>query len=108
MQEDRHLSTAHSADTEQRVEEPMSAVPNVLLDPCQDAVATLYNYLDGELTSERREWIKHHLDDCGPCFHAFDFEAELKALIARKCRDEVPESLRRRVADALRSEEPPP
>ena len=26
--------------------------------------------------------IQHHLDECGPCFQAFDFETELKALIA--------------------------
>ena len=72
-----------------------------MLDPCQDAIATLYTYLDGELTSERRREIKHHLNECAPCFRAFGFEADLKALVASKCRDEVPESLRRRVADAI-------
>ena len=59
-------------------------------DPCQDAIATLYGYLDGELTSERREKIQYHLEECSPCFAAFGFEAELKAVIARKCRDDVP------------------
>ena len=73
-------------------------------DPCQEAIATLYSFLDGELTSDRRALIQHHLDDCAPCFHAFDFEADLKALIARKCRDEVPQALRNRVAEALRAE----
>lgn len=72
-----------------------------LLDPCQDAIATLYSYLDGELTNQRRYEIKRHLDECGPCFAAFGFEADLKALIASKCHDDVPESLRRRVADAI-------
>jgi mycothiol system anti-sigma-R factor len=76
-------------------------------DPCQDAIATLYSYLDGELTSERRERIQYHLDECSPCFAAFGFEAELKAVIARKCRDEVPDSLRQRVAEALRAEDVP-
>jgi mycothiol system anti-sigma-R factor len=75
------------------------------LDPCQDAIATLYSYLDGELTAERRQDIRRHLDECGPCFQAFGFEAELKALIASKCRDEVPDSLRRRIAQALGAEE---
>jgi mycothiol system anti-sigma-R factor len=73
-------------------------------DPCQEAIATLYTFLDGELTTDRRETIQRHLDDCSPCFEAFGFEAELKAVIARNCRDEVPDSLRRRVADALRAE----
>jgi mycothiol system anti-sigma-R factor len=76
-------------------------------DPCQDAIATLYGFLDGELTSERREKIQYHLKECSPCFAAFGFEAELKAVIARKCRDDVPDSLRRRVAEALRAEDVP-
>ena len=76
-------------------------------EPCQEAIATLYTFLDGELTPERRNTIRHHLDECAPCFEAFGFEAELKALIARKCRDEVPAPLRRRVAEALRAEDVP-
>jgi mycothiol system anti-sigma-R factor len=73
-------------------------------DPCQEAIATLYTFLDGELTADRRETIQRHLDECSPCFEAFGFESELKAVIARNCREEVPESLRRRVAEALRAE----
>ena len=68
---------------------------------CNDALETLYHYLDGELTPERRTAIQRHLSHCGPCLSAFDFEAELKAVIARSCRDQVPESLRRRVAEVL-------
>jgi mycothiol system anti-sigma-R factor len=74
-------------------------------EPCQEAIATLYTFLDGELTTDRRTRIQRHLDECSPCFAAFGFEAELKAVIARKCRDEVPDSLRRRVAEALRAED---
>ncbi|HTW08464.1 MAG TPA: mycothiol system anti-sigma-R factor [Acidimicrobiales bacterium] len=73
-------------------------------DPCQEAIATLYTFLDGELTADRKGTIQRHLDECSPCFEAFGFEAELKAVVARKCREEVPESLRRRVAEALRAE----
>jgi mycothiol system anti-sigma-R factor len=73
-------------------------------DPCQEAIATLYTFLDGELTTDRRETIQRHLEECSPCFEAFGFEAELKVVIARNCRDEVPESLRVRVAEALRAE----
>ena len=78
-----------------------------MVDPCQEAIGTLYTFLDGELTPDRRVQIQRHLDECGPCFQAFGFEAELKALVARKCRDEVPDSLRRRVAQALRAEDVP-
>jgi mycothiol system anti-sigma-R factor len=68
---------------------------------CREALDTLYHYLDGELTVERRVEIKQHLDECGPCLEAFDFEAELKVVVARKCRDQVPDALRERVARAI-------
>jgi mycothiol system anti-sigma-R factor len=71
---------------------------------CQEAIHIIYHYLDGELTEERRVEIQAHLDGCLPCLEAFDFEAELRVLIARKCRDEVPESLRARVAQAIHHE----
>jgi len=68
---------------------------------CREAIDTLYRFLDGELTSERRQEIAEHLDECGPCLDAFDFEAELKMVIAKKCRDQVPDALRQRVYQAL-------
>ena len=68
---------------------------------CQDALHTLYHYLDGELTEDRRQAIKRHLNQCQPCLHAFDFEAELKSVIARSCRDQVPDHLRSKIAQAL-------
>ena len=69
---------------------------------CSEAVEVLYHYLDGQLTEERRILIKRHLDDCPPCLDAFDFEAELRIVIAHKCRERVPDDLRVRVAQAIR------
>ena len=71
--------------------------------PCEAALEELYLYLDGELTEQKRTDIQGHLDDCNPCFEAFDFEAELRTVIAHRCRDEVPESLRERIAQQLHS-----
>ncbi|HET9690514.1 MAG TPA: mycothiol system anti-sigma-R factor [Acidimicrobiales bacterium] len=68
---------------------------------CQQALDTLYHFLDGELTADRRAEIQRHLDRCSPCLEAYDFEAELKLIVARRCRDQVPESLRVRVSLAL-------
>lgn len=68
---------------------------------CQDALHTLYHYLDGELTEDRRRAIERHLHECQPCLHAFDFEAELKMVVARSCRDQVPNHLRSKIAKAL-------
>jgi mycothiol system anti-sigma-R factor len=74
---------------------------------CDDALHELYGYLDGELTVERRITIQHHLDDCPPCYEAVDFEAELRVVIARKCTETVPESLKERIAEAIRQEATP-
>lgn len=71
---------------------------------CSDALLELYEYLDGELTTSRRAVIAQHLTACGECFEAFDFQAELKAVIAQKCRDEVPDALKARVANLLEGE----
>ncbi|HEY6533092.1 MAG TPA: mycothiol system anti-sigma-R factor [Acidimicrobiales bacterium] len=68
---------------------------------CEAALAEIYTFLDGELTQEKRVLIAHHLEGCNPCIEAFDFEAELRIVISTKCREEVPESLRVRIAQKL-------
>lgn len=74
------------------------------MDDCNDALHELYQYLDGELTDGRRRIIAQHLTACGECFEAFDFQAELRQVIAYKCRDEVPDALKSRVAQLLEQE----
>ena len=71
---------------------------------CDEAVRQLFSYLDGELTEERRREISVHLDDCAPCARAAGFEAELRAVIASRCKDRVPQSLVERIATALAAE----
>lgn len=68
---------------------------------CDKAIHRIYGYLDGELTVWRRWAITRHLDACPPCADGFDFEVELRQVIASKCRDEVPPGLKRRIAEAL-------
>lgn len=71
---------------------------------CVEAVHELYSYLDGELTEVRREEIRVHLDWCGPCGGAAQFEEDLRRVIANRCRDRVPQSLIERVAAAIDEE----
>lgn len=68
---------------------------------CDDAIHKIYGFLDGELTVWRRREILRHLDECPPCAQGYDFEMELRQVIAMKCRDEVPPQLKRRIAEAL-------
>ncbi len=68
---------------------------------CRETVHRLYHYLDGELTATRKLEIKQHLDECSPCLRAFDFESELRSLVASCCRDTVPDHLKERIAAAI-------
>ena len=76
-----------------------------MTDPCEDALQVLYHFLDGELTDDRRESIKAHLDTCSTCLGAFDFEVELRQVIVCRVQDRVPDSLRIRIAQLMASEE---
>jgi len=75
---------------------------------CGSAIDQLYHYLDGELTDDRRRQIAEHLDFCAPCAGALGFEAELRQVIADRCKDHVPESLRHRIAALIEAEEKEP
>lgn len=68
---------------------------------CNETLRELYLFLDGELTDSDRDHIQQHLDDCSPCLEAFDFEAELRLVVRNRCVDQVPESLRDRIARAI-------
>ncbi len=71
---------------------------------CHEAVHQLYHFLDGQLTEERRSQIAEHLTYCAPCGGAAEFEAELRLVIANRCKDHVPEALIRRIAAAIDEE----
>ena len=61
---------------------------------CRETIAELDRFLDGELSDDTRAHIHAHLDGCTDCLSAFDFQAELRAAIRRKCsNDEMPPGL---------------
>lgn len=74
------------------------------MDDCNETLRELYQYLDGELTEANRDHIREHLDDCSPCLAAFDFQAELRMVVKNRCVDQVPASLRERIARAIEEE----
>ncbi len=75
---------------------------------CREALGELYEFLDGELTEVRRLEIQTHLQACLPCWEAFDFEAELKIFVGKRCRETAPESLKERVIRSLAGDPEPP
>lgn len=71
---------------------------------CDDALHELYHFLDGELTDDKRAHIQQHLEDCPPCWEKYDFEAELKAVVHRKCQEVVPMHLVERIRIVIEAE----
>ena len=61
--------------------------------PCEEALAELYTFLDGELTDAKRSAISSHLEACNPCVEIFDFEAELRIVVSTKAVEQVPDAL---------------
>lgn len=65
---------------------------------CAETIRELDVFLDGELDDRHRDAIRHHLDGCMDCLGAYDFHAELKDVISKKCQnDEMPPDLLSRI-----------
>ena len=75
---------------------------------CDDVLRELYRTSTARLTIEHRVRIEHHLDGCHACLETFDFQAELRQVIARKCHDPVPDTLRQRVMECLEGDDDQP
>ena len=69
---------------------------------CKETIRELDAFLDGELPDDVRDHIHEHLDQCVDCLQAFDFQAELKQAIRRKCQnDELPPGLLSRIENCF-------
>ncbi|MGZ4517816.1 MAG: mycothiol system anti-sigma-R factor [Mycobacteriaceae bacterium] len=65
---------------------------------CSEVLHRVYEYLDGEMTSDDTAKIKQHLDACGPCLKEYDLDQALKALVKRSCAcEEAPVELRTQI-----------
>ncbi len=72
---------------------------------CTETIKELDAFLDGELTDHVREQIHHHLSGCVDCHQAFDFHAELKSVIQRKCaNEEMPEGLMEKIQQCFNTD----
>ncbi|HEX7187585.1 MAG TPA: mycothiol system anti-sigma-R factor [Actinomycetes bacterium] len=65
--------------------------------PCSEVLDRVYEYLDGELDSERKHVVKEHLEECSPCLKEFGLEEAVKAIVKRSCSDPAPPELRAKV-----------
>lgn len=72
---------------------------------CKEVVERLYVFLDGEMTDQRRDLIRRHLDECSPCLEAFEFETELRTMISSRSKERCPDSLLDKIARVLEEDE---
>lgn len=74
-----------------------------MLEDCREVLAELEIYLDGECSHDLEALVRRHLEDCPPCWDRAEFQRELRALIAKKCKDTAPPGLLGRVVAQLRA-----
>ncbi len=80
---------------------PFGSIDPALTGDCSTMISRLYHFLDGELTEQRRAKIQVHLDGCPSCYSAFDFEAELRIVVANRAQTQVPPQLIERIRISL-------
>lgn len=72
---------------------------------CQDALARLQEFVDGELTDLTHDQVESHFEVCTRCYPHLAMEESFKARVhAALARPEVPEGLRGRVLEMLRDD----
>lgn len=72
-------------------------------DNCREVLATLYLYLDGEISGLSCVEIETHIERCVPCAKRLGFERELKTMLALRCRGRAPAELLDRIRAMLES-----
>ena len=68
---------------------------------CNEVVARLELYLDGECPGDLQAYVAKHLGACSPCTGRAEFERRVRELVAGACRDRAPEGLIDRVLARL-------
>lgn len=69
---------------------------------CSEALDRLYEYLDGELTPERAEEVREHIEECGECFALSKFEDAFLTFLEARCKARrAPPHLKRAILKQL-------
>jgi mycothiol system anti-sigma-R factor len=68
---------------------------------CAEAVAQLWEYLDGMVDETQREQIEEHLSFCRRCCGEVEFAEELRSFLGERGSDELPEDVRARLTRTL-------
>ncbi|KAB2911552.1 MAG: anti-sigma factor [Hyphomicrobiaceae bacterium] len=64
---------------------------------CEEVIAHLLQYLDGEIDGEKRAEIDRHLEHCRGCYSRAEFERLLRRKVAALGDEPAPPALQRRL-----------
>ena len=60
----------------------------------RECMEMLQLIVDGEASSEQKEhFLKHHLEECMPCFKNYHLEVAIRQLLKTKCSEHAPQEL---------------
>lgn len=69
---------------------------------CEEALRSLFEYLDHELEDNEHRAIDAHLHECRSCFSRAEFERRLKARLAESASEAPPAELNERIRKILK------
>jgi mycothiol system anti-sigma-R factor len=72
------------------------------MDPCDHCEEVMQPFLDRSLSLEEQVSVETHLETCPWCSKRFRFEQELRCYVRVACSEEMPPSLKAKLA-ALRT-----
>lgn len=65
---------------------------------CVAVIAEVWTLLDRECTSQTRDKLRRHLEECPGCLRHYGLEERIKVLVAKKCSGEkAPQGMRERL-----------
>jgi anti-sigma factor (TIGR02949 family) len=68
---------------------------------CEEVIAHLLQYLDGEIDAAKRVQIDRHLQECRGCYSRAEFEKVLRAKIEQLGEEKASAALQRRVRSLI-------
>lgn len=76
---------------------------------CQETLAKVERFLDGEVDETIHVRIEHHLEGCTTCAERTEFRRHLKVMVSAKCAERgAPAELHDRIRQLIRTLDTPP
>ena len=73
---------------------------------CEEALARLWEFLDGELEGASEDAVQSHLEVCSRCYPRYDFQRVYFELMSRvQEREAMPRQLRRQLFERILEED---